>query len=741
MNSRARQLSSASTAAIALRLRPDLSIQPQQHGRERYWVVKDPVAQTYFHLRDEEHAILQMLAGRTSFGEIKRRFEEAFPPLQLSFDHLQAFLARLHAANLLLAERTGQGEELLRRHDRQRWQTAVQFCANLLAIRFRGVDPETWLCRLHPFCRWMFSGWFLAGCLLWVVAAAALAGVHFDVLRSRLPDFHTFFSARNVVWLAVALAMAKILHELGHALTNKHFGGECHEIGILLVLLTPCLYCNVSDAWLLANKWHRIAISAAGIVVELTLAATCTFLWWFSQPGLFNTLCLCVMCVCSVNTLLFNGNPLLRYDGYYILSDLLEIPNLGQQSQRLMARILSRLFLGLKLPRERWLSTRQRVLLTIYAICSTGYRWLVVIAILWFGYRALKPYGLGVLVQTFALFVIAGLAISPVWSLIMFLQNPVYQQRMRKFRAAVAVVALAMLVGAIVAAPLPARVSAPLVLHPSQAHYVYVPVAATLAKTTAAGTAVEKDQILAQLVNLDVRKQIVELTGQRDQQRLQVQNLKRRLAADPSLAPQIPAAEELLADVESRLRQREFDEQRLVLRAPLKGTVLPPPARLDKPYRPGALDVWRGSPLDERNVQSYLETGTLFCLVGDPAALEAYLVVEQADMKFVRKGQRVRMQLDELPGGVLEGTITEIAKTDLRVAPRELAAGNELPVAVDSEGVARPTETSYQARVSFDRALPGLLLGDRGRAKILVEPQSLWQRGRRYLEATFNFKL
>jgi len=140
-------------------------------------------------------------------------------------------------------------------------------------------------------------------------------------------------------------------------------------------------------------------------------------------------------------------------------------------------------------------------------------------------------------------------------------------------------------------------------------------------------------------------------------------------------------------------------------------------------------------------VQSYLETGTLFCLVGDPAALEAYLVVEQADMKFVRKGQRVRMQLDELPGGVLEGTITEIAKTDLRVAPRELAAGNELPVAVDSEGVARPTETSYQARVSFDRALPGLLLGDRGRAKILVEPQSLWQRGRRYLEATFNFKL
>ena len=147
-----------------------------------------------------------------------------------------------------------------------------------------------------------------------------------------------------------------------------------------------------------------------------------------------------------------------------------------------MARVLSRLFLGLKLPRERWLSTKERVLLALYAICSTGYRWLVVIAILWFGYRVLKPYGLGVLVQTFALFVIAGLVFSPVWSLIVFLQNPVYQQRIRKFCAVVAMMALATLVGVIVTVRAGA-VSAPLVLHPCQAHYVYVPVAATLART------------------------------------------------------------------------------------------------------------------------------------------------------------------------------------------------------------------------------------------------------------------
>ena len=97
----------------------------------------------------------------------------------------------------------------------------------------------------------------------------------------------------------------------------------------MLLVFTPCLYCNVSDSWMLASKWQRIAIAAAGMYVELILATSRTFLWWFSEPGLFNSLCLNTMLVCSVGTLLFNGNPLLRYDGYYILSDLVEVPNLG----------------------------------------------------------------------------------------------------------------------------------------------------------------------------------------------------------------------------------------------------------------------------------------------------------------------------------------------------------------------------------------------------------------------------
>ena len=732
---------STTARPVRLRMRPDLAVRAQRFGRDRYWVVKDPVALAYFHLRDEEHAILRMLDGRTSLAEIKRRFEETFAPLQMSLEQLQAFLGRLHQSGLVLADAPGQGDQLLVRHGRRRRQAWLQSLSNVLAIRLRGLDPEPLLAWLYPKCRWLFSCWFLAACLLLVACAGTLVAVQFDVLASRLPRFQEFFTARNLIWLAVALGSAKVLHEMGHALTCKHFGGECHELGILFLVFTPCLYCNVSDSWMLSDKWQRIAISAAGILVEVVLASVCTLLWWLSEPGLVNTLSLSMMFVCSVNTLLFNGNPLLRYDGYFILSDLLEVPNLAQQSRALVGRGLARLFLGVDPGRDRSLPERKRVVLATYGVASTVYRWFVVIAILWFCYRVLKPYRLEVVAEALALMVAAGLVAMPVVTLGMLLRNPAWRRRIRRGRA---MLAFGILIAAIVAVgliPLPFRVSAPAVLQPRDAQHVYVVVPGSLAESVSAGEMVEKGQPLARLVNLDVRQAIVELTGKRDLARLELENLGLRLADDPSVAPRIPAAREALADIEARLDERERDHDRLVLRAPVGGTVLPPPRRPPRSYSPGRLDSWEASPLDERNLGCHLETGALYCLVGDPDDLEASVVLDQADVKFVRAGQRVRLKLDQLPGRVLGGTITEIAKTDLKVAPRELAKGEELPVRVDDQGIPRPVETSYQARVALDDHDARLLPGTRGRAKILAEPQSLARRLYRHLGRTFRFSL
>jgi putative peptide zinc metalloprotease protein len=550
MSATAGKTDSATARPVGLRMRPDLSVRAQRFGQERCWVVKDPVALAYFHLNDEEHAILLMLDGRASLAEIKRRFEEAFAPLQMSFEQLQAFLGRLHESGLVLSDAPGQGDQLLLRHRRRRRWAATQAVMNVLAIRVRGVDPERFLAWLYPKCGWLFSRWFVAACLLLIACAGTLVAVQFDVLTSRLPGFHQFFTARNVVWLAVALGSAKVLHELGHALVLKHFGGECHELGILFLVFTPCLYCNVSDSWMLSDRWQRIAVSAAGIFVEVVLASVATLLWWASEPGLVNTLCLSLVFVCSVNTLLFNGNPLLRYDGYFLLSDL-------------VARGLARLLLGVDPRRDRSLPERKRLLLVTYGVASAVYRWGVVIAILWFCYHALKPYRLEVAAEALILVVFVGLVATPVVRVGTLLRNPGWRRRVRRHRVLLACAVLGATVAAVGLIPLPFRVTAPVVLQPRDAQYVYVAVPGRLAESVSSGEVVEKGQPLARLVDRDARRQIAELTGERNLARLELENLRLRLADDPSVAPQIPAAEEALADVEQRLDQRRRDHERL----------------------------------------------------------------------------------------------------------------------------------------------------------------------------------
>ena len=152
----------------------------------------------------------------------------------------------------------------------------------------------------------------------------------------------------------------------------------------MFLVFTPCLYCNVSDSWMLPSKWKRAFIGAAGMYVELFLASVATFLWWFSQPGLLNQISLSVMFICSVSTILFNGNPLLRFDGYYILMDLLEIPNLRQKSTEVLKRFVVQYCLGIEQPENPFLPQRHQFLFGLFTIAAGLYRWVVVFGICWF---------------------------------------------------------------------------------------------------------------------------------------------------------------------------------------------------------------------------------------------------------------------------------------------------------------------------------------------------------------------
>jgi len=726
-----------SNQPLHLRMRADLQVQPLQFGGKTYWGVKDPFSLQYFQLRDEEYFILQHLDGVASFDTIRRQYERQFVPQKLEASHLQGFLARLHEAGLILADAFGQGEILLERRSRKQQQSRRARWLNPLAIRFRGFDPHRFLTWLQPVASLCFSPWFLLTALSMMLAAVVLIFTHFDRVVAQLPDFATFFETRNLVLLGVSLALVKIIHELGHALACRHFGGECREMGVMLLAFIPCLYVNVSDAWTMPQKWRRIIVSAAGIFVELVISSVCVFLWWFSYPGLFHSLCLNIVFVCSVSTLLLNGNPLLRYDGYYILLDLLEVPNLRQRAQTIVSNRLHHWFFGHKADTLLREPRRLRRLLFVYGIASAVYRWLIVILIVSVCYYVLEPYGLEILAQVMGAFVFMGMLIMPVKSGIQEIRTYSQSGRIDGRRFAVRSALVLCVLAGLLLIPLPHRISAPALIELKNAKHVYITAPGFLKSVATPQTNLQPGALIARLQNDQIDLEVLKLQGQIKEQQIRISTLQKRQVDDPEAARELPTAQEQLIDLKEQLEQRKIDQRRLTLTAPVAGTLIPAP-RQPASTEEGALPDWTGSPFDAENKNCFLDRGTWLCSLGNPEQLEASLIVNQEDVEFVEPGQSVRILLDEYPNQILTGLVQEIAEIDIDDLHPNLIHREEVITEVDAEGNRRLSSTSYLVQVELTAPAEQPEIHASGQAKIAVAPESLGKKAYRQLRKTFR---
>ena len=739
-------LVSSSSRKLPIRKRPDLKARKQRYQGRLYWVVKDPVGLQYYRFEEEEYAILQMLDGHSSLDEIADRFEREFPPQTIRTEELQQFIGMLHRSGLVITDAPGQGQQLVKRRGERKRQEMLSSLTNILSLRFKGIDPERFFNFIYPYIRWFFSVPALIACIALALTAVLLIVVQFDVFHSRLPDFHDFFRAKNWLWLGLTLCITKILHEFGHGLSCKHFGGECHEIGVMFLVLTPCLYCNVSDSWMLPNRWHRAAIGAAGMYVELVLASICCFIWWFSEPGPINYICLNVMFISSVSTVMFNANPLLRYDGYYILSDVLEIPNLRQKASTILNRKLGKWCLGLEEPEDPFLPQRRQWLFATYTVASAIYRWIVTFSILYFLNQVFEPYGLKVLGQAIALGALYGLLIQPLYNVYKFFKVPGRLGKVKSLRVYATLVVIFGAIGGIGLVPLPSHVYCPLEIQARHAASVYVEVDGNLEKAfVQPGDVVTEGQPLAQLTNIDVDIKFTELIGQRNVFDVQLQGLNRFSIADNRASTQIDPITKALNGINEQLLQTETDRKLLLLVAPCAGTILPPPLVDKQGDESVQLPTWTGSPLQPENLGAYLVKGTKLCQIGNPQALEARLAIDQNDVEFVAPGQTVEVMMAQSAEYVYVSTIERVSTENLKATPTHLSSlhGGELPTKMDPSGVARPLSPIYEAVVPLPENDPHKLLrlGLVGHAKISTPPRTLWSRLMRYVSHTFNFEL
>lgn len=313
---------------------------------------------------------------------------------------------------------------LLERWDGRRWvraphvETPWRKQQSWMLMWFPVMNPAPLLRLLNAVFGWLFSTWIVAGCLAVIVAGAVSLFVNFHVLSERLPKFHEFFALENWLLIAGAILVTKVLHELGHGIVALREGVVCKECGIMFRILIPCFYMDLSDNHQLPNRGAKIRIMLAGIYVELVLAALATLWWANSAADTSNYVALAIMFSASVNTLLFNANPFMRFDGHYVLAYATGRNELGKDASKHLRSKLAWFFGGDG--NSIYDGCRDRAWLLSYGAAAGVFRWYIALVICLFLYRVGEPYGLGVPV---AMIGIWSLAIKPLISLVQFIRQ------------------------------------------------------------------------------------------------------------------------------------------------------------------------------------------------------------------------------------------------------------------------------------------------------------------------------
>ncbi len=350
----------------------------RQHFRGRMWhVLQDPTNNQFFRLNEPAYYFIAMLDGRQTVAEVWHTCNEQLGDEAPTQGEAIQLLGQLYTSNLLVAELPPDAEGLLQRYRKRRIREVQGYVMNLLFARIPLIDPDHFLDRWMGVFGRVFTKYGLA---LWLVLIGV--GLYFLVGRAgELADrASNVFDPANLPFLYLGMVVAKVFHEFGHAFACKRFGrlaggGEVHVMGVMFLVFTPLPYVDASSAWAFQSKWHRAIVGAAGMFVELAIAAIAAIIWAGTRSGTaVHAVCYNIMFIAGVSSLLFNGNPLLRYDAYYILSDLLEIPNLAQRSKQYIYYLVKRYVWSIRQARSPAHTPGERGWFVFYGIASTVYR-------------------------------------------------------------------------------------------------------------------------------------------------------------------------------------------------------------------------------------------------------------------------------------------------------------------------------------------------------------------------------
>ena len=611
---------------IRPRLRSNAKIHRHLYRGETWHVLQDLTTERFFRFTPSVYSVVGMMTGRRTVEEL---WEEACTQLgddAPTQDEMIQLLSQLYQADVLQCDVPPDAAELLKRHEtqtRRKWQSNI---LSVFSWRFPLLDPERFLQFMMPVVRPLFS-WF--GALLWLsvlIPGIIIFGTHWTDLTQGVLD--RVFLADNILLLWLVFPVIKACHEFGHAFTTRAFGGEVHEMGVMLLVVTPVPYVDASSASAFQQKWRRCLVGAAGMVVELFIASLALFFWVNAEPGVMRTLAYNTIFIAGASTLFFNGNPLLRYDGYYILSDLIEIPNLRNRSNAYLLYLCERYLFGNKDSEAPAATPSERTWFVCFGILSFVYRIFVVTAILLF--IASKFFGLGLLLAGAATIV---WFITPLYKGATFLfSNP--RLRSVRIRALTVTVLLILLfVGFLGFVPMPYRTGAEGVIWIPEESLVRAGADGFIVSLLSQPDAqVEKGTALIQLTN----------TLLATQERIMLAHVRELEATYQQYLPKNPVKAETTRD--------ELQEAKGKL-AKIRGEID------DLVVRSGSAGIFT-VPIPEDLPNRYVHKGELIGYVLDKKSTTVRAVVPQSIIDLVRKRNNgVEVRLSEHLSDVMQAKI------------------------------------------------------------------------------------
>src|SRR5687767_404325 len=590
---------------LRAKLRPSAQISRQYYRGERWYVVRDPAGNQFHRLSDAAYRFVGLLDGTRTVGEAWDLVGGQLADDAPTQPEVIQILSQLHSANLIETDVSADAMVLLRRHKQQMKRKMQGRLMNILFPRIPLWDCDRFLVRWMPVVGPFLSKW---GAMLWlavVIAAVAAVAPHWDRVESATSNA---IAPGNWLWLWAVFVGIKFIHELGHAFACRRFGGEVHEMGIMFLVFIPTPYVDASTAWAFPSRWQRMFVGAAGMIIEIFVAAIAAFIWLnTNQSELINQLAYNTMLIASVSTVIFNANPLLRYDGYYMLSDFLEIPNLQQKSKDYLLGLVKRHIFRVKAT-QPLPPPFQRFELAVYGVLSTIYRIMVGIAII-----LIVAWSVPIIGQLMALGGIITWIVMPVVMTVKYLALNPELHRKRGRATAFVVGTFALIIAAIGLIPFWVYVQAVGVLEPQKQEVLHAQVPGVVSEVRARdGDWLEAGHIILVTHDRELDARLEEAQANLRAATIRLQRMSVESQAQKQIVEQdIAATKKQIDDL-----NRQKDE--LTIKTPIAGRLIAP-------------DI-------ENFVGRFLDRGTEVATVATLDQLQVKAALLQSDVELVKNG-------------------------------------------------------------------------------------------------------